>query len=329
MLIEASSIPKFRDLSQPGDDVIALVPQRLIAVFDGATDTVGTLVDGQTPGRFAASAAAGAMVQVTTGAQRGRLGPEELLAAMNQAIARGLAQAGAGRVRAGTTAAVVEDLGDTLRFLIVGDSGIRLNGSETFRFHKDVDVLYTAGRVAVFRRLQARGLNGDALEAATRQLVFRGLGQAGQSLLDADDIAQVLAQTRAACSGRLQPDALVLVEEMMQSGIAGGQYRFGNLAGHSLGYGVLDGTETRGPDVACFTRPRASVRSIELFTDGYLTCPAGTRLQDWEAEFARVEALDPAKSGAFPGVKGSTSAFFSDDRTVVAAHCIAPDSSTR
>ena len=41
------------------------------------------------------------------------------------------------------------------------------------------------------------------------------------------------------------------------------------------------------------------------------------------------EALDPAKSGAFPGVKGSTSAFFSDDRTVVAAHCIAPDSSTR
>ena len=32
MLIEASSIPKFRDLSQPGDDVIALVPQRLIAM---------------------------------------------------------------------------------------------------------------------------------------------------------------------------------------------------------------------------------------------------------------------------------------------------------
>lgn len=329
MLIESSSIPKFRDLSQSGDDVVALVPQRLYAVFDGATDTVGTLVDGDTPGRFAASAAARAMIGLTSGAQRGRSTPQEQLAAMNQAIASGLAAAGAAHARAGTTAAVVEDLGDTLRFLIVGDSGIRLNGQETFRFHKDVDLLYTAGRVAVFRRLQARGLSGDALEAATRQLVFKGLAQPGQDLLDTADIDTILAVARAACANRLQPDAVGLVDEMMLSGIAGGQYRFCNLDGHSLGYGVLDGTQTRGPDVLSFERPKESVRTIELFTDGYLTCPQGTRVQDWEAEFRRVEQEDPAKAGTYPGVKGSSSQYFSDDRTVVTVHCITPDKSTR
>ena len=329
MLIESSSIPKFRDLSQSGDDVVALVPQRLYAVFDGATDTVGALVDGDTPGRFAASAAARALIGMASGRERGRCTPQELLRAMNQAIASGLADAGAAQVRAGTTAAVVEDLGDRLRFLIVGDSGIRLNGSETFRFHKDVDVLYTAGRVAVFRRLQARGLSGDALEAATRQLVFKGLAQPGQGLLDAADIDAVLAVARAACAHRLQPDAIGLVDEMMLSGIAGGQYRFCNLDGHSLGYGVLNGNQTRGPDVLSFERPKDAVRTIELFTDGYLTCPQGTRVHDWEAEFRRVEQEDPAKAGTYPGVKGSSSQYFSDDRTVVTVHCIAPDRSTR
>lgn len=328
MLIESLSVPKFRDLSQAGDDVVALVPQRLYAVFDGATDATGTTVDGETPGRFAASAAARAMVQVVSGADRGRLSFEALLARMNDAIAVGLAAAGP--VAAGTTAALVEDLGDTLRFLIVGDSGIRINGSETFRFHKDVDVLYTAGRVAVFRRLQAAGLAGDALEAATRQLVFRGLAQPGQTWLSADDIDAILAAARAACKGRLRSDALPLVDSMMLSGIAGGQYRYCNLEGHSLGYGVLNGgPRTCGPDVLCFTRPKASVRSIELFTDGYLTCPPGSRVLDWEAEFARVEAEDPSKAGAYAGVKGSSSRYFSDDRTVVTVHCIAPDSSTR
>jgi hypothetical protein len=73
----------------------------------------------------------------------------ELMQAMNQSIASGLAAAGAGSVRAGTTAAIVEDAGACLHFLIVGDSGIRINGTELLRFNKDIDLIYTAGRVAV------------------------------------------------------------------------------------------------------------------------------------------------------------------------------------
>ncbi len=120
----------------------------------------------------------------------------------------------------------------------------------------------------------------------------------------------------------------VMNSRLLRAGIEGAQYRFCNLPGHSLGYGVLDGKHTLGPDVLCFTRPRSGVQSIELFTDGYLTCPRGTRVVDWEAEFARVEAQDPEKVQHHPGVKGSSSRYFSDDRTVVTVHGLAPDHNT-
>ena len=86
MLVESSSIPKYRDLSQPGDDVVAIVPERLYAVFDGATDTTGNRVDGISPGRFAASQAALAMVRHVSGPQRGTLSATQLLAAMTRRL---------------------------------------------------------------------------------------------------------------------------------------------------------------------------------------------------------------------------------------------------
>jgi hypothetical protein len=244
----------------------------------------------------------------------------ELMQAMNQSIASGLAAAGAGSVRAGTTAAIVEDAGACLHFLIVGDSGIRINGTELLRFNKDIDLIYTAGRVAVFRLLKARGWAGDALEQQTRQLVFKGLARADPALLSAPDVAQLLALAQAACAPRLQPDAIAEVPQLLLAGIAGGQYGYCNRAGHSLGYAVLDGTHTQGPDVLSLSRPKSEVRSIELFTDGYMSCPAGTSVRDWEDEFFRVEAEDFHKCGAFAGVKGSSSTQFSDDRSVLTVH---------
>jgi hypothetical protein len=47
----------------------------------------------------------------------------------------------------------VEDAGDCPHFLMVGDSGIRINGTELLWTYKDIDLIYTAGRVAVFRQL--------------------------------------------------------------------------------------------------------------------------------------------------------------------------------
>ncbi len=320
MNIESFSAAKFRDLSRPGDDILVVLPQCLYAVFDGATDTAGVSVQGESPGRLAARQAALAMVRYATEPDHVRAPAHELMQAMNQSIARGLKLAGAGAVRAGTTVAMVEDAGDQLHFLIVGDSGIRINGGELLRMHKDVDLIYSAGRGAVFRLLQARGWAGDALEQQTRQLVFKGLAQADPALLAASEVAQLLALAQAACAPRLQPDAIAQVPPLLLAGIAGGQYGYCNRVGHSLGYAVLDGTHTQGPDVLSLSRRKSEVHSIELFTDGYLSCPAGTTVRDWEDEFFRVEAEDFHKCGAFAGVKGSTSTQFSDDRSVLTVH---------
>ena len=320
MKIESCTTPKYRDLSQPGDDILVLLPQCLYAVFDGATDTAGVMVQGESPGRLAARQAALAMVRYASEPDHVLAPAQELMAAMNRSIAHGLQAAGAGSVRAGTTVAMVEDAGDQLHLLIVGDSGIRINGTELLRFNKDIDLIYTAGRVAVFRLLQARGWAGDALEQQTRQLVFKGLARADQALLSAPDVAQLLALAQAGCAPRLQPDAIAQVPQLLLAGIAGGQYGYCNRAGHSLGYAVLDGTHTQGPDVLSLSRPKSEVRSIELFTDGYMSCPAGTSVRDWEDEFFRLEAQDFHKCGAFAGVKGSTSTQFSDDRTVLTVH---------
>ena len=52
MKIESCTTSKYRDLSQPGDDILVVVPQCLYAVFDGATDTAGVSVQGESPGRL-------------------------------------------------------------------------------------------------------------------------------------------------------------------------------------------------------------------------------------------------------------------------------------
>ncbi len=320
MKIESCSTPKCRDLSQPGDDILVVLPQCLYAVFDGATDTSGVVVQGESPGRLAARQAAMAMVRYASQTDHALGSAQDLMRAMNESIARGLAAADAETVWAGTTVAMVEDAGNSLRFMIVGDSGIRINGTELLRMHKDIDLIYTAGRVALLRQLQARGLIGDALEQQTRQLVFKGLAQADPALLSAQDVAQLVAQAQAACAPRLQPDAIDQVPLLLLAGIAGGQYAHCNRVGHSLGYAVLDGTHTQGPDVLSLSRRKSEVHSIELFTDGYLSCPSGTSVRDWEDEFFRVKAEDFHKCGTFAGVKGSTSTQFSDDRTVLTVH---------
>lgn len=320
MLIESSCIPKYRDLSIPGDDVLVVLPNRLYAVFDGATDTVGAMIQGETPGRFAANRAALAMVACANGLHHDEMPTSEWLARMNLSISTGLEQAGAQSLRAGTTAAVVVDAGDFFRFLIVGDTSVRINGSEVINLPKDIDLIYSTARIALFRHLLAKGMQGDEVEKTTRQLIFKGLNQPGQSAISAEDIASILRTARQECLPHLQPEAHDLIETSLLAGIAGGQYKFCNMADHSLGYAVINGGHTQGPDMMSFTRPKADIDSIELFTDGYFTCPQGTRLQDWEAEFQKVETEDFSKVDKYPGPKGSTSQMFSDDRTVLIAH---------
>ena len=69
---------------------------------------------------------------------------------------------------------------------------------------------------------------------------------------------------------------------------------------------MLDGFPVPMALVRVFDRPRASLRWIELSTDGYFAPGATADLAAWEAAFAEVERIDPEKIDAYPSVKGST-----------------------
>jgi hypothetical protein len=243
--------------------------------------------------------------------------PQVWLVAMNAAIRDGLLNLGVPQARVSTTAAMALPIGSDMHFLMVGDSGLRINGHDITHMTKDVDRLFTQVRLATRALLRLQGLQGDDLEAATRELVFKGLDPSRQTAFSRAQVEQIVDQVIMACQGQLMPDAMDCLPDMVSRGIAGGQYQFANQSGHSLAYASVDGSQTRGKDLLYFSRPMADVQSIELFTDGYMSCPqGGVSVMDWEANFAKDEAQDPEKIGRYAGVKGSTQAYFSDDRTV-------------
>jgi hypothetical protein len=316
--IDCLSVPKSRDLNDPGDDVVSVLPDKFYGVFDGATDTTGTFQGPCSPGRFAATAAAQAMLRQVLQPQGPVTEPQVWLADMNAAIRDGLHNLGVPQARVSTTAAMAIPIGTNMHFLMVGDSGLRINGHDITHMTKDVDRLFTQVRLATRQVLRAQGLQGDALETATRELVFKGLDPSRQVTILPSQVLEILAQVSAACRGKLMPDAMDCLPDMVSRGISGGQYQFANQMGHSLAYASVDGSQSRGIDLRYFSRPKADIQSIELFTDGYMSCPqSGVSVMDWEANFAQDEAQDPEKIGRYAGVKGSTQAYFSDDRTVL------------
>ena len=109
------------------------------------------------------------------------------------------------------------------------------------------------------------------------------------------------------------------LERLLDRGIAG-QGAYQNNTTSPFSYAVLDGSPVPMELVRVFDRPRASLRSIELSTDGYFAPGATADLAAWEDAFAEVERVDPEKIGRYASVKGSTPKAWTDDRTVVIVH---------
>ena len=320
MRIDCLSLSKYTAPGRPGDDVPVILPGQCHAVFDGATDVNGTTINGAGSGRFAALQASAMLAEAMATHGPGGLAPDALIAAINERLRTALERESGVRGRtisAATTMALMEEVGDVLRFTLVGDSGIRINGEETFQALKPIDDIMSAGRVALYHHLRRRGGADAALEPESRRGVFLGFDEATPSLITASEAAEVIAETRRMLTGKLDDALIAYVEPMLRAGIANGQYGYANAPDHPLGYAVINGTVSRGFGMVSFERPLASVRCVEIFTDGYLELPEGTTLADWEAVAARIEREDPTKTLTHWGVKGSNPEQLFDDRTVI------------
>ena len=309
MIFEGFSRPKARDLSVMADDVLLHLPGRMTAVFDGASDSLGRRIDGVPVGRLAALAAARAASALPL--EAGDWPVEDILPRLSTAIADDVPTE-ADEGPASTTAMIAFERPDGVRLVGIGDTGYRINGQQSHVQDLAPDGVTIPARVAAFRILQGRGEAVETCEVAARMVIGQGLDRAIEDgVLTKAEADKVTRSALEGLTGVAAEEALDLLGGGIQK-----QHRLANAPDKNLAYGVLNGAV---PDLR-FAIDRhvdkTALRSIEIFSDGYLRLPDDVSIAAWEALHADIERLDPHKTQHELAVKGSTRKQFFDDRTV-------------
>ena len=329
MKIEAFSEGKNLDAPEANEDRFLVLPGRGYAVIDGTTDISGRLHDGKRGGWLASQITMQAVAEFLVDAAERELRPERLIEHISAAIRAIYARLGILEIargdparRFGATLTLAADLGESFRFVLIGDSGLRINGAEVFINDTGLDLVTASIRVEAYRIVGEAGGGADDRARVGRACAFYGVATLHpdvQPWLDETKRRLLYERSLAWCHARFPAVREADIRLLLDAGISG-QAQFANNTASPLSYGVLDGFEIPLPLVRVIDRPRAAVRSIELFTDGYFKPGAAPALDDWEAAFAEVERVDPEKIGRYPSVKGSSERMRADDRTAVIVH---------
>ena len=326
MRIEAFSRGKDRADAGASEDQFLVLPGRGYAVIDGVSDLGGPRYVGQPAGRVASRVVQQAVTQFLLDPAEAEAQPARLIAYVSAELRAAAARHGVpgaahgesgGRFAA--TLALAVDLGRSFRFVLVGDSGIRLNGREIMVVDSGLDRVTAALRQEAYRIVQAAGGGLTACRQVGRACAFHGAGALVAEMRPWLDVTGLAALRRTAldrCRAQFPHVPPAHLERLLDRGIAGqGEYQ--NTTASPLGYAVFDGSDVPMELVRVVDRPRATVHTIELFTDGYFEPGATPDVDAWEAALEDVERVDPEKIGRYPSVKGSTPETWSDDRTVV------------
>lgn len=89
-----------------------------------------------------------------------------------------------------------------------------------------------------------------------------------------------------------------------------------------FGHGIIDGKDVPEKFIKTFSFSLDSIKTLEMFSDGYFKIGESPSITSWEKAFEKVENEDPLKWIKYAAVKGSTSEQFTDDRTILIAHKI-------
>lgn len=329
MRIEAFSEGKYQDDPEANEDQFLILPGRGYAVIDGVTDISGRTYEGMRTGRLASRIVQRAAAEFLADPAATEKSPVALIERAAAALRAEYVRHGIlDQVRAdphqrfGATLTVAVDLGRTFRFIVIGDSGLRLNGAEVVVIDSGLDLVTAALRQEAYRLVAEAGGDLGTQRRVSRACSFHGVAVLHpdmQPWLDVARLGELSRRSLARCRARFPEVPVADLEWLVAHGI-GGQTRFQNNAASPLSYGVLDGFEVPLPLVHVFDRPRESLRSIELFTDGYFKPASTPDVAAWEAAFAEVERIDPEKIDAYPSVKGTVGRTRTDDRTVVIIH---------
>jgi len=320
--LEAFTLGKKFGHPETNEDSFVALPDRGYAVIDGVTDRNGTRYDDKLSGRFASHIVRAAAERYFNALYEGGTydGPVAFISAMTAALKQSYERLGVldavrddWKIRAGCTIVAAIVVGDRLEIVAVGDSGIRVNGTDTLQVLKPLDDVTSLLRREAFRFYEARGLSIRQCDEYAASLTWPGTRHA-QSL-DPADIAEIERRALAACQAHLPavPEAELL--ELIHNGIAHGQGNFQNVTDRVLGYGGLDGFFVPERYIETRSYALADVETIELYSDGYFRPGDAFGVESWEKAFQDVEAEDPHKIGRYLSTKGTTELALTDDRT--------------
>ncbi len=321
MRIEAFTEAKDPAHPETNEDRIVVLPGRAFAVSDGATDKSGKRHGGLTGGQIAAATVAETVARLAFDAGPAPTGTE-LVERISRSLRRHYvthdleAEAeGDPSARFSASLALALAVPGGWRFYRIGDSGIRLNGSETLLDESTLDPVYSTFRAALWHRFVAKGLPIDEVDRRARLRLVEGAAHPSE---DVGLVAEAGAEAADRVVQRFPFLDTREVKRIFERGLAR-QADYRGL-GHPLGYGPLDGWPIDDRFIRIDERPADVVRSIELFSDGYYGVAPGTSVADWEAWHAVVQREDPHRIGRFAATKGSAPARNADDRSVVIVH---------
>lgn len=315
MQISSLTLPKDRSLRVPNDDTVLILPG-LLGVFDGATSPQGKA--GSSSGRLASQSAALAVAQLAIEGTLTDLPAAAIFAPISARIRQASQRQGM-LGKPSTTMALAVFGTEDVRLLLVGDSAIRVNGTQLIQRKKPIDDVSTQSRLAVHAILTARHDDKDQVEQLCRFVAFEGYTAAvAQGILTVVEVGRIRTDLVDRFAAQSDPETL---RGFLDMGIRS-QFHLANRRDHPLGFSTLNSDETSLADIIDMRLPRAGVRSLELFTDGYFLIPDSIDIAAWEQAFAQSEAEDFHKTGRFANVKGSTSREFADDRSIIVADAI-------
>jgi hypothetical protein len=324
MWIEAFSEAKDPSAPLANEDRLVILPGQAYAVIDGVTDRLGTRYDEMLSGQYAAVIVKGALEHMLSAPHAPREGLS-IVRALTERLAKayqdhGIAEAAQNdrNLRLSAALALVLIRQETVDIVLVGDSGVRINGGRVLQMEKDLDLITSTLRREAWPVIGEKTQDAVAQEQMSRRITWHGTRQpldALSALFTADDLLRIEERAIAANTAALPHVPRGDIENLVQGGIVNAQGGYQNDASTCLGYACLDGFEVPENLIRIERLRRDEVHTIEIFSDGYFKPGEAFGVAAWEKAFAEVEREDPAKVALYPSPKGSIGSTWADDRT--------------
>lgn len=324
MLIEAFSEAKDPSKPHTNEDRLVILPGRAYAVIDGVTDRLGTRYDGVLSGQYAAMVVQGAlehMLSAPDAPSDGMTIVQDLTHAIEKVYkAHDMFEKVRTdwNMRLSAALALVLVHQRRLEVILVGDSGVRLNGHKTLRMEKDLDLITSTLRRQAWSIIGDRTSDAAVREQLSRRIAWHGTRQAVgdlDGLLTMEDMNRIEDLAINANLAALPHVPGELIEHLVTGGIVNAQGIYQNNPSTILGYPCLDGFPVPESLIRIESFAREDIDTVEIYSDGYFKPGKSFGVESWEAAFAEAERDDPAKVLLYSSPKGSTQTSWADDRT--------------